>query len=548
MKLKFLKPFLVFISVLAIAALACQAATPQVEPVTPSDTPSDTGDLTPGTRANLISATVQIFGLFNDGGELVPGYVGSGTILSPSGMILTNAHVASPASQGEPESEPDALGVAIIVSEDKPAVPTYIAEVRAVDGFLDLAVIQITSSINGAAVDPNSLNLPYVQMGDSNNVHVGDDINIFGFPSIGGNTITFTKGTVSGFSSEDQLGDRAWIKTDTTISGGNSGGLAANSSGQIIGVPTIAASSREADTSDCRQVQDTNGDGTIDGNDSCVPIGGFLNGIRPVNLALPLIQAAQGGKQYTSPYSLPGTVSNPGSGSESATGFVWLDTSSSSPQQCDWSSDTLNAYQGEALCIAAGFEYSGMTDGEALLEYWYLNGEKVAEYSYAWEWGESGLFGTFLPNDGQPMPDGTYRLELFAGDAQTPMGASPEVTVNGSGSGGGQPQQPSSGDTVTVYGLIYDAATNNPISGAYVFVLTPGTTYNQWAATNYNDSYVNASLETGANGQYKITGIPRNTEFTLVFAAQGYYDSYADNLMAGPNDPEMNEINVGLSK
>jgi S1-C subfamily serine protease len=553
MKPNFLKPFVIFISILAAAALACQAASPAVEPITPespSDTPTNTGDLSSGTRANLISATVQIFGLFNDGGDLVPGYVGSGTILTPTGLILTNAHVASPASQGEPESEPDALGVAIIVSEDKPAVPTYIAEVRAVDGFLDLAVIQITSSVNGAALDPNSLNLPFVQMGNSDNVHVGDDINIFGFPAIGGNTITFTKGTVSGFSSEDQLGDRAWIKTDTTISGGNSGGLAADNNGHIIGVPTIAASSREADTSDCRQVQDTNGDGVIDGNDSCVPIGGFLNGIRPVNLAIPLIQAAQGGKQYTSPYALPGVVSNPGGGSESATGFVWLDTSPSTPQQCDWSNDTLNAYQGEVLCIAAGFEFNGMSDGEALVEYWYLNDQKVAEYSYAWEWGESGLFGTFLPNDGNPMPDGTYRLELFAGDSQTPMGNSPEVTVSGSGggSGGGQPQQPTSGDTITVYGLIYDAATNNPISGAYVFVLSPGTTYDEWAATNYNESYVEAFLETGANGQYKITGIPRGVEFTLVFAAQGYYDSYADNLIAGPNDPDLNEINVGLSK
>lgn len=553
MKLKSLKPFLVFISILAIAALACQGGTPQVEPITPeipSDTPpTEAGELSSGTRANLISATVQIFGLYNDGGELVPGYVGSGTILSPSGMILTNAHVASPASQGDPQSEPDALGVAIIVSEDKPAVPTYLAEVRAVDGFLDLAIIQITSSVNGTAVDPNSLNLPYVQMGNSDNVHVGDDINIFGFPSIGGNTITFTKGTVSGFSSEDQLGDRAWIKTDTTISGGNSGGLAADNNGNIIGVPTIAAASRESETSDCRQVQDTNGDGVVDQNDSCVPIGGFLNGIRPVNLALPLLQAAQNGKQYTSPYTSPGVVSDPGSGTESATDFVWLDTSPSSSDKCDWTNDIVKGYQGEVLCIAAGFEFAGMTDGEILVEHWYLNNEKVAEYSYAWEWGESGLFGTYLPNDGNLMPDGSYRVELFAGDAQTPMGNSPEVTVSGSGGGsGGQSQQPSSGDTITVYGLIYDAATNNPISGAYVFVLTPGTTYAQWQNSNFNESYVNTFIEVGASGEYKITGIPRGTEFTLVFAAQGYYDSYADNLVAGPNDPDLNEINVGLSK
>lgn len=553
MKPNLLKHFWIFLSALAIAALACKAGIPAIEPVTPTEDPSGNStpvadDLSSANRAKLISATVQIWGMYNEGSELVAGYVGSGTILTPTGLILTNAHVASPASQGEPEREPDALGIAIIVSEDQPAVPSYRAKVLAVDGFLDLAVIQIASAFDGSSIDVNNLNLPYVEMGDSDSIHVGDDINIFGFPAIGGNTITFTKGAVSGFSSEDQLGDRAWIKTDSTISGGNSGGLAADNNGRIIGVPTIAASGAE-DTggrvTDCRIIQDTNGDGVVNENDTCIPIGGFLNGVRPVNFALPLLEAARSGKQYTSPYSIPGVVSNPGSGSESATGFVWLDTSSSTTE-CAWSDSVVSGYQDNALCIATQFTFSGMTPGELLVEYWYLNDQKVAEYSYAWELGESGSGVTYLPNNGDPMPGGVYRLELFAGDTQVHMGNSTEITV--SGGGGGQPQQPSSGDTVTVYGLIYDAATNNPISGAYVFVLTPGTTYNQWAAANYNDSYVNAALQTGANGQYKITGIPRNTEFTLVFAAQGYYDSYADNLMAGPNDPEMNEINVGLSK
>lgn len=561
MKPKFNKYFWAFLSILAIVALACKVTTPPVEPVTTPDTPPTDnnpttepgGELSSSTRSTLISATVQIFGLFNKDGELVPGYVGSGTILSPSGMILTNAHVASPASQGDNEHEPDALGIAMIVSEDKPAVPSYLAKVLAADGFLDLAIIQITSTVDGSSVDIGSLNLPYVQLGNSDNVHVGDGINIFGFPSIGGNTITYTKGNVSGFSAEDQLGDRAWIKTDATISGGNSGGLAADHNGQIIGVPTILGASRDIDDpTDCRQVQDTNNDGVVDQNDSCIPTGGFLNGIRPVNLAQPLIQAATAGKQYTSPYALPGVVSNPGGGNESATGFVWLDTSPSTAQKCKWSDNTVNSYENSAWCVAAGFEFSGMTNGELLVEHWFLNGEKAVEYSYAWEWDESGLFGTYLNNEGKPMPAGIYKVELFAGDTQKPIGTSSEVTVGG---GGGsqpqqpqQPQQPSSGDTITVYGVVYDAATNNPISGAYVFVLTPGTTYDQWAATNYSDKYIVTYLQTTENGNYKITGIPRNTQFTLVFSAQGYYDSYADNLIAGANDPESNELNVGLGK
>jgi serine protease Do len=549
MKPNFLKHITIFFSVLAIAAVACSGGSPAVEPIdtTVPDVPTNDAGLSSAGRAKLISATVQIFGLFNDGGDLVPGYVGSGTLLSPYGLILTNAHVASPASQGDSANEPDALGIAIVVQEDKPAVPSYIARVLAVDGFLDLAVIQITSTIDGSNVDQSSLNLPYVDLGDSDTVHVGDGINIFGFPAIGGNTITFTKGTVSGFSSEEQLGDRAWIKTDATISGGNSGGLAADNNGRIIGVPTIAAASRDSETSDCRIVQDTNGDGAVDQNDSCVPIGGFLNGIRPVNLALPLLEAAQAGKQYVSPFSEGGEVTESGSGSESATNFVWLDTSTSSSEGCDFTDTEVNSYSTSALCIATGFEYSGMTNGELLVEHWFKDGEKVAEYSYAWEWDESGLFGTYLPNDGNPMPSGSYKVELYAGDALTLMGTSSEVTVEGGG-GTTQPQIPTSGNTITVYGQVYDASTNKGINGAYVFVLTPGITYDQWANENFADQYISAYLQTGSDGKYTITDIPRNTEFTLVYSAQGYYDSFADNQIAGDNDPAEFELNVGLTK
>lgn len=552
MKPKLFNPFWFLLTTLVIVSLACRGGAPAVEPVTP-DSPTNTtpesGELSSASRARLISATVQIFGLFNQNGELIPGYVGSGTILTPTGLILTNSHVASPAAYGMPEQEPDALAIALIVSEDKPAVPSYMAQVLAVDGYLDLAVIQITSTVNGTPVDPNSLNLPYVELGNSDNVHVGDSLNIFGFPSIGGNTITFTKGTVSGFSSENQIGDRAWIKTDATISGGNSGGLAADSAGRIIGVPTIAASGADIeDITDCRQIQDTNGDGVVNQNDSCIPIGGFLNGIRPVNLAMPLIQAAQSGRQYTSPFSQSGVASQPSSGNESVSEFVWLDTSNALPDKCSWADATVTSYPETSYCIASGFTYSGMTDGQMIVEYWYKDGQKVSEYSYVWEWGGQGLFGTFLPNDGNPMPAGSYRMELYAGESLTLLGSSPEIAV-GSGSSGSpqQPPQPT-GDTVTLYGIVYDASTNNPISGAYVFVLTPGTTYEQWANADYADSYINTYLQTGADGSYSITGIPRNTQFTVVYSAQGYYDAFADNLIVSANDPALNELNVGLNK
>lgn len=551
MKSNVYKPFLFLISVLVVAALACQAGAPAVEPVSPSaPSTSPTGEsdgLSSANRSRLISATVQIIAVKNVNGNPTPIHGGSGTILSPSGMILTNAHVASPASMGDFDIEPDILIVAVVVSEDKPAVPSYQAKVMAVDGYMDLAVIQITASANGAPVDTSSLNLSYVELGDSDQIRIGDTVNIFGFPSIGGNTITYTKGSVSGFAAEDQLGDRAWVKTDATITGGNSGGLAADNNARIVGVPTIASSGATERVTDCRRIQDTNGDGIIDQNDTCIPIGGFLNGLRPVNLALPLIQAAQTGKQYVSPYRVPGMVTEPGSGNETAKDFVWLDTSASA-QNCQWSNQIVTSYPATALCLANLFEYSGMTKGQQVIERWYRNGSKVADFPYAWEWDPSGFFVGYLPNDGNPIPPGTYYMEFLAGANQRLLGRTPEVTVGGGAGAQPAPSQPSSGDTVTVYGVVYDAATNKPINGAYVFVLTPGTTYEQWRSQNFADKYVVAYLQTGSNGAYKITGIPRNTLFTLVYSAQGYYDSYADNLIADNTSPEMNEINVGLNK
>ena len=230
----------IWLAVLALmlASVACMGDGNVPQPV---DTPSNNVTPPASGRDNLIAATVQIYGLFNKNGNLVPGYVGSGTIISSDGLILTNAHVADPAAVGDPESHPDALAIGLVSSEDQPPVFSYRAEVAAIDGYLDLAVIRIVSALDGGSINSSDLHLPFVPLADSDQVHVGDHVNIYGFPAIGGETITYTDGNVSGFTAEDEVGNRAWIKTDATIAGGNSGGMAVNSAGQLIGVPTRAS-------------------------------------------------------------------------------------------------------------------------------------------------------------------------------------------------------------------------------------------------------------------------------------------------------------------
>ena len=536
--------------VLTIATLACEFATGPVQPVQPEQPTNPTNNNSQQTgnvsRAQLMSATVQIYGLKKQGNDLQPIYTGSGTILNSGGMILTNAHVASPVTVGYPaDEEPDALGVSLVQAEDKPAVATYFAKVLAVDGYLDLAVIQIVSTLDGNNIDPNSLKLPFVPLGDSDQIHVGDHVSIFGFPGIGGDTITFTDGNISGFTSEDQLGDRAWIKTDATIAGGNSGGLAADDSGHIIGVPTQASAGGDRVT-DCRVVQDTNGDGVINENDSCIPIGGFINGLRPVNLALPLINAAQAGKEYASPFRAPGMVTEDGGGQEAWSNFAWLDTSPSS-EACENSGDTADSYPATALCIWTYFDYSGMTDGEQVREMWYHNDENVGDFTYSWEDGASGSIGTNLGNNGDPMPGGTYYAEFFAGADLHKIGQTSKVDVSGGG-GGNAPTKPS-GNGVTLYGLVYDADTQKGIANAEVYVLIEGIDYQAWKGSNFSDDKVLVWTKSDMNGNYVMPDvIQRNTPYTVVVYAEGYKITYGDGVTWVDSDPARYELNVDMVK
>jgi serine protease Do len=544
----------IVLSVLILTILSCinqngvQPVPTQVPPVLPTPVPQKTGSTNNGqvtiNRAALVKATVQIYALKDQNGKLTPVYWGSGTIISPTGLILTNAHVASPASQGDISSEPDALAVGLIDQEDKPPVFSYLAKVRAVDGYLDLAVIQVTTTMDGTNVDPNSLNLPYVPVGNSDDLHVGDHINIFGYPGIGGETITYTDGNVSGFTAEEGIGDRAWVKTDATISGGNSGGLAANDSGQIIGVPTIAASGTGGNITDFRVVQDTNGDGVIDSNDTCIPIGGFINGLRPVNLALPLIQAAESGHAYVSPFAEQSQSTSQGSGSEAFGPITWYNATGGADCQLQ---DQVTSYPSGATSMAAGFTFSGMTDGEPWAEEWKVDGEVIYTSQYTWNSGESGSTFTCLYNSQAGMPEGNYHLELYAGQNLDRLTQS-DVVVGG-GSNGGPVNPPSDQGVVSISGYVVDADSNNPIPGAEIYVLKPGIKFADWKANNFADGDLFSYAKADSQGFYSLPNkLSLDVGYTFIMFVDGYAVNYADNLVWSAQDPTDFRLDLSMSK
>jgi len=241
---------------------------------------------------NLYESVVQIIAIVEMDGELVEGWWGSGSIISPDGFILTNAHVVL----SDKFYDVEGLVVAITTDPNYPAEARYYAEVMQANEGLDLAVIRVTNDLNGNPVDYATLNLPAVPLGNSDALKLGGDITIMGYPGIGGETITLTSGDVGGFTAEAGFGQRAFIKTSATIAGGNSGGLAVNSNEELIGVPTQLGYGGDDQYVDCRSLADTNRDGVVDDYDSCVPTGGFINALRPIKLALPLIEAARRGE------------------------------------------------------------------------------------------------------------------------------------------------------------------------------------------------------------------------------------------------------------
>lgn len=76
---------------------------------------------------------------------------------------------------------------------------------------------------------------------DSNKLELGDKIEVIGYPSIGGSTITYTSGDFSGFGSKSD-GTQNYLKTTAILEHGNSGGAAYNAKGQFIGIPTMVIS------------------------------------------------------------------------------------------------------------------------------------------------------------------------------------------------------------------------------------------------------------------------------------------------------------------
>ena len=197
--------------------------------------------VSPFTRA--VGAAVQIYA-FNEVLEIHS--VCSGTLISASGYMVTNAHCFGDSETRIPYNSSWLAGVGLVRDPRQPPERIYRARVLDANFDLDVALLEVFSDWDGNSVDRNALDLPFIPLGDSDRLDVGQEVWTVGFPGMGGETLTITQGVISGFVEQDGL---PWIKTDLMTGPGNSGAMVINSSGELVGVHTQSWSDQSQSSS-----------------------------------------------------------------------------------------------------------------------------------------------------------------------------------------------------------------------------------------------------------------------------------------------------------
>ena len=167
---------------------------------------------------------------FEDGTPRFTGGIGSGVIISDDGLILTNAHVASP----------QAVEISITLASLERVGATLVGW----DHWTDLAVLRLDLP----EVRRRKLSFTSAVFGDSSALFPGQTVYAVGTPY--GLTRTVTRGVISNNNRpfDDAQGVRGyetglfntWLQTDAAINPGNSGGPLVDEDGKVVGINSRA--------------------------------------------------------------------------------------------------------------------------------------------------------------------------------------------------------------------------------------------------------------------------------------------------------------------
>lgn len=216
--------------VIATAALAVgvQPSPPGPPAPLPRVEPEDAGQVVPDAVERVTPAVVSVYatrsvsrkssldplGLSDSSGRTEQG-LGSGMLVRPDGVIVTNHHVVEGATE-----------LRIVLADRR----EFRGRVMGCDPQTDVALVRIPAEA-----------LPVVAFGDSDHVRVGETVLAIG-NSLGiGQTVSSGIVSAKGRANIGILDDENFLQTDAAINPGNSGGPLVNLKGEVIGINTAIA-------------------------------------------------------------------------------------------------------------------------------------------------------------------------------------------------------------------------------------------------------------------------------------------------------------------
>src|SRR5690606_19780538 len=196
--------------------------------------------------------------------------VGSGPVIQEDGLSLTDAHLPPPLGpRGGAPIDASRTG-----RLDPAPFASFVAAPLAINQGAEPRGVQPPGSLDGSLIDTETLNLPAVSIGDPSTLLPGSGLAFVGYPDIGASSVTQIDGVVTGITAEQSGSGMAWLRTDSELKGGMSGGGAYDAEGQLVGIPTSApGTDGNSPGPMCLSIQDDTRDGLITDADSCVPIG-----------------------------------------------------------------------------------------------------------------------------------------------------------------------------------------------------------------------------------------------------------------------------------
>ncbi len=155
---------------------------------------------------------------------------GSGVIIDATGYIVTNAHVVQGAARVRVE-----LAGAVNAPDERQSI------LRARGRLLGAQIVGVDRETDLAVLKVEAVDLPFLTLGDSDSLRMGQVVMAFGSPLGLANSATL--GVVSSVARQLEPDDpMIYIQTDASINPGNSGGPLVDTAGRVVGINTLILS------------------------------------------------------------------------------------------------------------------------------------------------------------------------------------------------------------------------------------------------------------------------------------------------------------------